>query len=48
MIPIFGIDDTLYREHQFYPKDLFDFAQILSKPVNLSPKPVNLAVKLVR
>lgn len=28
---LLDIDDTIYREHQFYPKDLVDFARSLAK-----------------
>lgn len=28
---LLDIDDTVYREHQFYPKDLVDFARSLAK-----------------
>ncbi|MGR2919985.1 DUF1911 domain-containing protein [Acinetobacter sp. 1125_18A] len=35
---LLDIDDTIYREHQFYPKDLVDFAKLQAKELkNESP-----------
>lgn len=42
---LLGIDDTLYREHEFYPKDLVDFARTQSNVVPNKEEPERIKVK---
>ena len=42
---LLGIDDTLYREHEFYPKDLVDFARTQSNVVPNEEQPERIKVK---
>ena len=42
---LLGIDDTLYREHEFYPKDLVDFARSQSNIVPQEEQPERIKVK---
>ena len=42
---LLGIDDALYREHEFYPKDLVDFARSQSKVVPEEEQPERIKVK---
>ncbi|NUE93674.1 PoNe immunity protein domain-containing protein [Acinetobacter seifertii] len=42
---LLDIDDTLYREHEFYPKDLVDFARTQSNVVPNEEQPERIKVK---
>ncbi|MFA3155425.1 DUF1911 domain-containing protein, partial [Acinetobacter baumannii] len=42
---LLGIDDTLYRDHEFYPKDLVDFARSQSNMVSDEEQSERIKVK---
>ncbi|XZT90512.1 PoNe immunity protein domain-containing protein [Acinetobacter baumannii] len=42
---LLGIDDALYRDHEFYPKDLVDFARTQSNVVPNEEQPERIKVK---
>nr|WP_314524028.1 PoNe immunity protein domain-containing protein [uncultured Acinetobacter sp.] len=42
---LLGIDDTSYRDHQFYPKDLVDFARSQGKQDTTEPEIERIKVK---
>lgn len=43
---LLGIDDTIYREHQFYPKDLVDFARLQAEKDTTDSSPERIKVKV--
>jgi hypothetical protein len=40
---LLDIDDSSYRNHEFYPRDLIDFARSLPRPVEIGGSPTTLS-----